>query len=190
MTLTPTASLGKLVIDEKNGYIGICKRTKYKEKHCTWIPITDIDDVALCCVKPRMTSAHSVKCDCEFSCHIISENRDITKTVKTRVSCNHRRARHNPQMEEWDEPGIVSMMRSIINQTYINAVNNEWKEWREKLIFIQESAFEQARCAFMLPFPFTHEQLENHYQKLSSVFDSYEDVKLLNQYYQILKGTL
>ncbi len=190
MNLEPTASLGKLVIDEKHGYIGICKREKYKEKDCIWIPITDIDEIALYCVKPRADYSRNVKCDCEFSCHIISENKTIKRVVKTNIGCKHHKSKTYANREEWEEPGIISMMRSIINQTYISAVQDELKQWRNQLVFVRETVFEQARCALMLPFPFTSEQLEENYHKLISVFDSFEQNRLINQYYQVLKGTL
>lgn len=188
--IEPTASLGKLFIDERNGYIGICKSNRYKANKCTWFKITDIENPGLYCTKPRVNMNNNVLVDCELAFDVPSQGISIKRIVKTRMHCNYRRK--NSQYLEWEEPGTISLMRAIIVQTYMEAVQNEIKRWQEQLRFIHDNLREQALCAMMLSENYTQEQLKQRFRALSKIYHpdaggSTETMQLLNQYYEILK---
>jgi hypothetical protein len=188
--MEPTATLGKLVLDEKNKFIGLCSSRKYKEKKCTWYKITEIESIGLYCVKPRMTMNGSVKCDCEFTCYIPKEARIIKTVVLTGICCKHHRSKRDPTKEEWDEPGVISMMRNLIVQTFVNEAERTWNMWKEIIHTANNVATEHALTLFMLTPDFNQETLDVNYQKLCRVFDKPEEQYVIRQYYKVLLSAL
>jgi hypothetical protein len=189
--LEPTASYGKLFIDERNGYIGLCPSARYNAKKCQWYKITDIENPGLYCTKPRCRWDHSVMVDCEFVCDVPSQGLHIKRIIKQQIHCQHHPYNKDTNYEEWSEPGVISMMRGIITQTYINAVSNQIKQWQDKLYYLDVCIEEQARCAFMLPRDYTQETLDRQYQILKEAFE--HDIRcslIIEKYYQVLKETI
>ena len=137
-----------------------------------------------------MSGRYSVLVDCEFACDIPSQGVYIKQIVKPRIYCNHHRC--DSTHEEWEEPGTISIMRGIIVQTYINAVQNEIRIWADKLRFVQENLREQALCGMMLKEGYTQEELKQRFRALTKVYHpdaggSTECMQLLNQYYELLR---
>ncbi len=182
-----TASLGKLVVDERNGYLGISKTEKGKEP-IQWFKITDIENPGLYCIKPRIGWGNKVAVGCEFVCDIPSQHRRIKVVVKQRIYCKHRTYTKNSHYEEWDEPGTISIMRGIISQTYEHAVQSEWENISTKLRFIHNSLEEQALCAMFLDENYTTEQLDERFNQLKEILkDDAKQLDLLTSYYKALK---
>lgn len=185
-----TASLGKLVVDERNGYIGISKTEKGKEP-IQWFKITDIENPGLYCVKPRIGWGNKVAVGCEFICDIPSQGRHIKEVVKQRIYCKHRTYTKNARYEEWDEPGTISIMRSIIESTYETAIKEELRPLAASIRFVKDSIHEQALCVFMLTNEYSEQELTARYDKLQAAFgDSAENLWLLGKYYHDLKQNL
>lgn len=183
--IEPTASLGTLHIDERNCYLGISTFPWYNKHTCQWYKITDIVNPGLYCAKPRMNK-RNVLVDCEFVCDVPSQGLHIKKIVKSRICCLHHKYAKDSHYEEWEEPGSISIMRGIINQTYSNAVRNEIQEWANRLRFIEDNLYEQALCAFMLNDTYTMNELQERYNGLSKLYQNTECSKLLQKYYEML----
>jgi hypothetical protein len=191
MHLEPTSSFGCLFVDEKNGYIGLCKTSKYNPQKCKWYSLTEIENVGLYCTKPRMDWKHRVLVDCEIIFDVPSQNIQVKRVVRSRIYCQHHRHALNSRYEEWSEPGSIAIMREIINQAYINMVQNEIKMWQDHLYAIESSLCEQARCAFMLPMQYTKEMVEQRYTALSAAFESQTNcIRVLEKYHKILLEAL
>lgn len=189
--LEPTVSLGCLFIDERNGYIGIGRNKKYNPKTCQWYKITDIRNPGLYCTKPRCDWHHKVMVDCEFVCDIPSQGIHIQRIVKQRIFCQHHPYAKDKHYEEWSEPGTISIMRGIIIQTYANAVQNEIKQWEDKLLCLNGLLYEQALCTFMLPNAFSQEILDERYKSLQQAFQGQTGCLMrIEKYYNLLKEHL
>ena len=188
MNLEPTTSFGKLFIDERNGYIGICKSERYNPKRCQWYSILDIENPGLYCTNPKCDMKHRVTVDCEFVCDIPSEGIRIKKIVKSRIFCQHHTYAKDKNYEEWSEPGTISIIRGIIIQTYANAVNREIAQWENKLYYLTSCITEQARCAFFLPTEYNQQEVDDRYQKLQQAFsDNPRCLSVIERYYKSLK---
>jgi hypothetical protein len=186
--LEPTTSLGKLFIDERNVYIGLCPSEKYNPKKCKWYSILDIENPGLYVTNPKCDMKHRVTVDCEFVCDIPSEGLHIKKIVKSRIYCQHHPYAKDKHYEEWSEPGTISIIRGVIIQTYANAVNREIKQWEDKLCFLNDCIQEQARCAFLLPVNFSQATLEERYQAIRTALEYNPSlVTILDKYYNSLK---
>lgn len=191
MQLEPTSSFGCLFVDERHGYIGLCKTHKYNPNKCQWFALTDIENIGLYCTKPRMDWKHRVLVDCEIIFDVPTKGIQIKRIVRSRIYCQHHRHALNSRYEEWSEPGSIAIMREIINQAYLNVVQNEIKMWQDHLYAIESSLHEQARCAFMLPIQYTKEMVEQRYAALSSALETSPScIKLLTKYHQILLEAL
>ena len=186
-TPEPTASLGCLFVDERNGYIGIGRTKRYNQRHCRWFSIADIANPGLYCTKPRTGWNNRVLVDCEFVCDVPSLNLHIKKIIKTRIYCKHRPYTKNSRYEEWEEPGTISIMRGIITQAYINSLTSVY----QPQIHLMEEK-EKALCAFMLNENYTQEQLDARFLSLHELFVSESDeyaLSLLKKYYIELSRT-
>lgn len=188
--IEPTASLGKLFVDEKNGYIGICKSKRYKPKKCTWYRLDEIENVGLYCTNPRIDMKYRVLVDCQFECDVPKEGKHIKLLVRTGIYCQHHPHSLNPQKEEWTEPGTISIMRGIINQAYLNTLQSETKWWSEQLYKVRDSALAQAIVAFYLDIHYTQQDVENRYHHLSEIFCGTSAMKLVDKYYKLLLEAL
>ena len=188
LNLEPTTSIGKLFIDERNGYIGLCPSERYNAKRCKWYSILDIENPGLYVTNPKCDMKHRVTVDCEFVCDIPSEGLHIKKIVKSRIYCQHHPYAKDKHYEEWSEPGTISIIRGVIIQTYANAVNREIKQWEDKLCFLNDCIQEQARCAFLLPMNFSQATLEERYQAIRTALEYNPSlVTILDKYYNSLK---
>jgi hypothetical protein len=134
---------------------------------------------------------HRVLVDCEIIFDVPSQNIQVKRVVRSRIYCQHHRHALNSRYEEWSEPGSIAIMREIINQAYINMVQNEIKMWQDHLYAIESSLCEQARCAFMLPMQYTKEMVEQRYTALSAAFESQTNcIRVLEKYHKILLEAL
>ena len=191
MKLEPTSSFGCLFVDERHGYIGLCKTHKYNPNKCQWFALNKIENIGLYCTKPRMDWKHRVLVDCEMVFDVPAQGIQIKRIVHSRIYCQHHRHALNSRYEEWSEPGSIAIMREIINQAYINMVQNEVKLWQEYLYAVENSIHEQAKCTFMLPEQYNEELVEQRYQALKSAFQTQPNcIKLLEKYHKILLEAL
>lgn len=187
-TLTPTASFGKLFVDERHGYIGICSSDKYTPKKCVWYNILDVRDLGLYCTKPRCDGAFRVKVDCEIAFDVPSQGIHVKKVIKQRIYCQHHTYAKDRHYEEWSEPGSVSIMRGILEQTYANAINSDFKIWSTRLYNLNAYLKEQAKCAFFLPHQYTPDELEMRYSELKSLYAPHPEIMyIIERYYKVLK---
>ena len=184
--IEPTSSFGRLFVDERHGYIGIGKSDKYNPKKCQWFKITDIENPGLYVVKPRADTKRRVAVDCEFICDVPSQGLHIKEIVRKRIFCTHHKYALNPQYEEWEEPGAISIMRGVINQAYHNAYNNEMQQMSEHLRSVRACTANLAHMVFMLPDDFTLEQLEDRYQRLYEAFQGTDCLNFIIASYNIL----
>lgn len=184
----PTTSFGRLFIDERNGYIGLCPSARYNAKKCKWYSILDIENPGLYCTNPKCDYKHRVTVDCEFVCDIPSQGIHIKKIVRHRIFCQHHTYAKDKNYEEWSEPGTLSIVRGIITQTYANAVHREIAKWENQLFSLNSCIEEQAKCTFMLPPQYTEQDIEIRYQALTTTFaDNPRCLDIIERYYQALK---
>lgn len=188
--IEPTSSFGRLFVDERHGYIGICPKEKYNPKKCVWYNILDIRDPGLYCIKPRCDGSR-VKVDCEIAFNVPSQGISVKTVIKKRIYCNHHPYAKDKNYEEWSEPGSISIMRGILIQTYSNAVNNDLKYWEERLYYINICLEEQARCAFFLPREYTEAELEDRYINTKKIYENYPHIlSIIERYYKVLKENI
>lgn len=181
----PTVSLGKLFLDEKNGMLGIGTTEHYNSKKCEWYKLADVNEMALYCINPRATIDNRVRVDCCFECDVPGKH--IKRIVKTRIYCKHQT--FDSTHEQWEEPGVISLMRSMITQAYINLTTYEVAAYRAYLVYTENTIKKQALCAFMLTEQYTREQIDTRYQTLRSALmneKAYDDISLLDKYYEVL----
>lgn len=138
-----TAHYGDLVIDEFNGLLAF----KKKDTLSTF-DVLDIEDIGLYCINAIANKYNNVTCDVEISCQFSHPNIKIKHPIKKKIACKSKNIGSNKI--EWEEPGDLSMFRSMIEQMYITKIKKHSSNYKEYLKSYNSIELLKAKALFMI----------------------------------------
>lgn len=167
--IQPTASYGKLHIDEMDGYLILCDKTD-KEGNLIGLPdifdCSDIKQIGLYPIKPR-AERQDIVCDVELNLVFEYPNLAFKTTVKSSVKCAYKRI--SDSRVEWYEPGDLSMFRNMMNQMLKAASDRAIRE-RVPSLSKRDLDIFRAESALYLSPGYTSEDLEKQKEILVRAF--------------------
>lgn len=180
-TFEPTATYGKLQIDELHGLFAI----EYKGE----LPVFDcleLDEMGIYCVKPSADRNNSVYCDVEFGCKFQNSNIKLRVELKNHVNCHSHRK--DSTHLEWEEPGDLSLFRNMFMQMYDDARAKYNRNVSNNLISKQDIELLKAEALFMISGTYSDTELEEKKTKLLSIYSTDEEQQQVNKAYMLLKN--
>lgn len=191
--IQPTASYGKLHIDEMDGYLILCDRLD-KEGNLVGIPdifdCTDIKQVGLYPIKPR-AEKQDVVCDVELNLVFEYPHMEFKTTIKSSVRCAYKRI--SDSRVEWYEPGDLSMFRSMMNQMLKAASERAMRE-RVPSLSKRDLDIFRAESALYLSPGYTETDIAEQKERLSRAFQSSkyasDYMRWIEQYAALLEDKL
>ena len=191
-----TASYGKLHIDSVHGFFCIADKLTKEGKPKSGnnvFSIYNLTEIGLVCNSPRVEHS-GVVVDVEFSCHLTDPDFSIRTTIKKYAKCKYNRV--DSTHVEWDEPGDLSMFRSMFNQMLSYAFEKINQMLCSKTVY--EFELEKARAIFMLPENYTEVDLKKARRLMMKVYhpdkagedDVTREAQIINEAHDLLKSHL
>lgn len=188
-----TASYGNLHVDEVHGLFAISDKL---DKNNRPVSTTDVfqvlllQDIALYCTNPAVSSKNRVVCDVEFQCSFATPPFHIKLSVKKKIPC--RQIPVDQTHVNWDEPGDLLMFKSIFNQMLKTAREKYTEQYQQRLLKPEDMARFKAETLFMLPDGYTMEDVNQQWNTLSAAFRAdigrnHECLKVINDAYHVLR---
>lgn len=138
-----TAHYGEMLIDEFNGFFAFKKKD-----NVSVFDIIDVEEIELYCVNPVANKYNNVTCDVEISCLLSHPNIKIRHIIKKNISCKSKNIGNNKM--EWEEPGDLSMFRSMIDQMYITKIRKHSSNYKDYLKTYKSIELLKAKALFMI----------------------------------------
>lgn len=189
---SPTASFGKLHIDEIHGLFAISEKLdsegipvdKTDIFHCL-----DLREVGLTPTNPTADRSEKVFCDVELHCWFNRPDLSFVTTVKKKVNCPSKRV--DKTHLDWDYPGDLIMFMKMFNQMLTNAQDKYTKQYINQFPDQRSVEIYKAQSLFMLADGYDINLLNEQKDRLLSAFnDIPECVKIINNSYNLLVETL
>jgi hypothetical protein len=189
----PSGVLGTLVLDNLHGLFALSPLTKdgdLKQKNNIF-DVRDLSDISIQCIHIHSTGSN-LYCDIEFTAELRVPAVTIRSIIQPKVKCAYTRI--NDRQVEWQEPGTVSMFRSMIKELIIHAYDKTVPMLQsfEALDVLERI---KAESLFMVDDDYTEEELKASRNALMKAFhpdDSPFDISYsqrINAAYHLLKET-
>lgn len=180
---TTTTSFGSLFLDNVHKMFCISRKHKNDEPQelCNIFPASEIKEIGFYCKDPRNigTNTNIVVCDIEF--YLKTDEAIIKEVVSKNERCAFKRV---GDKLEWEEPGIVIMVRAIMDQM----LRDELNHLVEKLDRLQMSdRMIRSEGLMMLHDTYNKEELNERYELLKDIMSHCEDEELRNAILNRLK---
>lgn len=138
-----TAHYGDLLIDEFHGLLAFKKK-----ENIAVFDVLDIEDIGLYCTNACANQYNKVTCDVEVNCILSHPSIKIKHIIKKKISCKSKKISENKI--EWEEPGDLSMFRSMIEQMYITKIKKHSSNYKEYLKTYNSIELLKAKALFMI----------------------------------------
>ena len=188
-----TASYGNLHVDELHGLFAISDKldsNSYPVNTNDIFNVLMLQDIALYCTNPAVSSKNRVVCDVEFQCTFATPPFHIKLSVKKKIPC--RQIPVDQTHVNWDEPGDLLMFKSIFNQMIKTAREKYTEQYQQQLLKPGDIARFKAETLFMLPDGYTMKDIDQQWNTLSAAFRAdigrnHECLHVINEAYHVLR---
>ena len=191
-SFSPTASFGKLHIDEIHGMFAISEKL---DNDGMPIDTTDIfyclnlREVGLTPTNPTVDKTGKVFCDVELHCWFNKPDLSFVVPIKKKVNCPSKRV--DKTHLEWNYPGDLIMFMKMFDQMLKNAEDKYDKHYAELFPNARAVEIYKAQSLFMLADGYDINILNSQRDRLMRAFhDIPECSKIINDSYNLLVETL
>lgn len=165
----PTASYGRLYLDELNGVFAIGEKTGMSGTFDSRFDVfegTFLESIGLYPIDPRQAKKDII-CEVEFACVFRYPRMKFKVKVKSGVKCDFKQV--TKTQAEWREPGDLAMFRNMLDQTVKTSVKKAMEQ-REQVLTPYDLDLFKARACLHVYEGCSNELIEKQYSNMIQMY--------------------